>query len=367
MKLALFLHGGVDRSGTERVIPSMLWLIERLARDHDLHVFAHSQERSPATWDLRGARVHNVGTEGGWRRRLSREFRAEHRAAPFDVIHGIFAWGGMWGGILGARHRVPVLFHPDGGEFVALRDVDYGARRTMRGRVQVRIAITGATRVTVSSRYMQRLATRFGVNAEVVPIGVALDQWPPRAPRHRDAARPARLLHVGDLRGVKDQRTLVAAVHRLHADGRDVDLDIAGEDTMAGALQTSSIASALGDKLRVHGRLPRAALRSLMERADLLVMSSRHEAGPVAVLEAAIAGVPTVGTAVGHIADWAPDAALAVPVGDDAALADAIGALLDDEPHRFAMAREAQRRAIASDADATAASYVRVYEELRAR
>jgi glycosyltransferase involved in cell wall biosynthesis len=175
------------------------------------------------------------------------------------------------------------------------------------------------------------------------------------------------LLHVGDLREVKDQRTLIAAVHRLHADGRDVDLDIAGEDTQGGALQSSSIASALGDKLRMHGRLPRAALRSLMERADLLVMSSRHEAGPVAVLEAAIAGVPTVGTAVGHIADWAPDAALAVPVGDDAALADAIGALLDDEPHRFAMAREAQRRAIAADADATASSYVQVYEALRAR
>ena len=55
-----------------------------------------------------------------------------------------------------------------------------------------------------------------------------------------------------------------------------------------------------------------------MREAHVSVISSRHEAGPVVALEAAAVGVPTVGTAVGHIAEWAPDAALAVPVGDDA-------------------------------------------------
>jgi hypothetical protein len=40
-----------------------------------------------------------------------------------------------------------------------------------------------------------------------------------------------------------------------------------------------------------------------------MVVSSRHEAGPVAVLAAAVAGVPTIGTCVGHIAERAPSAA----------------------------------------------------------
>lgn len=367
MKLALFLHGGVDRSGTERVIPSMLWLLERLTRRHDVHVFAHSQEPEPASWQLFGARVHNIGTVPGWRQRLAATFSAEHRVAPFDVIHAIFAWGGTWGAMLGARHGIPLLFHPDGGEFVALEDIGYGARCTIRGRAQVRVALAGAKRVTVSSRFMQQQASQRDVRADVVPIGVALDQWPPLAARPRDADRPARLLHVGDLRAVKDQHTLIAAVHRLHADGSDVDLDIAGVDTMNGALQSSPIAVALGDKLRFHGRLDRPALRDIMTSADLLVMSSRHEAGPVAVLEAAVAGVPTVGTAVGHIADWAPDAAVAVPVGDASGMAIAIAALLDDEPRRMALAREAQRRAIACDADSTAAAFERIYETMRAR
>jgi hypothetical protein len=37
----------VDESGTERVIPAFLWFIERLARRHDVHVFALAQEPHP--------------------------------------------------------------------------------------------------------------------------------------------------------------------------------------------------------------------------------------------------------------------------------------------------------------------------------
>ena len=73
-------------------------------------------------------------------------------------------------------------------------------------------------------------------------------------------------------------------------------------------------------------------------------MSSRHEAGQLVVLEAAIAGVPTVGTGVGYVAEWAPDAAVAVPVHDANALADETLKLLQDDERRLAVAREAQRR-----------------------
>jgi glycosyltransferase involved in cell wall biosynthesis len=45
-------------------------------------------------------------------------------------------------------------------------------------------------------------------------------------------------------------------------------------------------------------------LRPIVEAADLMILSSCHEAGPLVMLEAAVAGVPTVGTAVGHIREW---------------------------------------------------------------
>jgi len=95
-----------------------------------------------------------------------------------------------------------------------------------------------------------------------------------------------------------------------------------------------------------------------------MVVSSRHEAGPVAMLEAAAVGVPTVGTAVGHVRDWAPDAAVAVPVGDAAALAGAIAELLRDDARRLAIARRAQELALREDADWTCARIEELYAEL---
>jgi glycosyltransferase involved in cell wall biosynthesis len=105
-------------------------------------------------------------------------------------------------------------------------------------------------------------------------------------------------------------------------------------------------------------------LRDLVKAADLLVMSSVHEAGPMVLLEAAIAGVPTVGTAVGHLVEWAPSAALAVPVGDAAALASGIERLLNDENGRLHMAGIAQHRAIVEDADYTARAFETLYLEV---
>jgi glycosyltransferase involved in cell wall biosynthesis len=279
-------------------------------------------------------------------------------------VHAIFGGAGAYAALVGARHRLPVLLHLAGAEPVTLDDIGYGMRLTTRGRLAFRLATRQARRVTAATPYMQALAARLGVATELVPLGVALDRWPVRAPRPRDPSRPARLLHVGDLRPVKDQDTLLRAAARLHASGVAFTLDVAGVDTTGGALQRSEAARRVSDVTRWHGLLGRAPLRALVEQADALLVTSRHEAGPLAVLEAAVAGVPTVGTAVGHVAEWAPDAAVAVPVGDDAALADATAALLADEPRRLALAAEAQRRATRHDADFTAQRFERLYEEM---
>jgi len=307
----------------------------------------------------------------GTTRRLLASFGREHSVKPFDIVHAFFGWSGVHAALIGWRHRLPVLFHATGGEFLDLRDIGYGMRSTVRGRIALRIALAGASRVSVTSEGMQRLAP---VSTQRIPLGVALDRWPVRAPRQRQTTEPIRLLHVGDIRPVKDQTTLMQAVASLVDANVSLTLDLAGLDTTnlssrgSAAIEGSALSAAtqrLGDRVRWHGVLRRAPLRALMESADLLVMSSRHEAGPVVVLEAAIAGVPTVGTSVGHIAEWAPAAAaVAVPVGDAAALAREIAALAADETRRLAIAHAAQHRAVLIDADYTTSAFERVYAEL---
>jgi glycosyltransferase involved in cell wall biosynthesis len=123
----------------------------------------------------------------------------------------------------------------------------------------------------------------------------------------------------------------------------------------------------LSAQARFHGFLTQRQLRPVMESADLMIVSSRHEAGPLAVLEAAVAGVPTVGSAVGHVREWAPEAALAVPVGAPAELAGAIRRMLEDEDLRLSVAHQAQRRATLEDADYTAVRFQALYSRVCAK
>jgi glycosyltransferase involved in cell wall biosynthesis len=205
---------------------------------------------------------------------------------------------------------------------------------------------------------------QLGVHAQRVPLGVDQQVWPRRLPSPRTVEEPASLLHVGSLNRVKDQSTLLRAFAMLVKSRPDLRLDVVGEDTLQGQMQAQAHEMRLRDRVTFHGFLTQPQLRPLMERSHLLIMSSRHEAGPIVMLEAAMVGVPTVGTTVGHIAEWAPDAALAAPVGDAAGLAALIDTLLTDEQRRLRIAAKAQHRALQEDADFTASRLEQIYATL---
>jgi len=365
MKVALLVPGGVDRSGEYRVIPCLLWLIERLAAHVELHVFALHQEPRPARYRLLGATVHNAGARPR-RARLLAMLLAEHRRRPFQVLHAIWAVPGTIAAVAGRLLGIPVVLHLTGGDLAALPDIGYGLRVRRRGRLQLRMAVAGSSSVTVPSLAMQRTAHSLGVRAERLVMGVALDRWPPLPPRARPPDRPARLLHVASLNRVKDQGTLLRALTSVREQGVAFRADIVGEDTLGGEVQRLAGRYGLAGVTTFHGFLPHRRLRPLVEQADLLVMASRHEADPIALLEAAVAGVPAVGTETGHFVEWAPKAAVAVPVEDHAALAQGISDLLLNDGSRLALGAEAQARALRDDADRAAARTMELYLELTA-
>lgn len=363
MKVALIVPGGVDRSGEVRVIPALLALIERLSRTHEVHVFALRQEAAAGCWQLAGAAIHNIGD--GWTHlRGVAAIRAEHRRAPFAVAHAIFSGPGGLIAVAAAKLlRVPCMVHVTGGELVAMRDIGYGGCLTWKGRLRERLALRGADLVTATSTPIVELLQALGIQARRVPLGVDLRKWPPLAPRP-SLEGPARLLHVASLNRVKDQTTLLQALARLAKTGVEFEMVIVGTDTLQGAMIELVRKLGLNGRVQFLGFKTQRELRAIVESADLLVMSSRHEAGPFVLLEAAVAGVPTVGTAVGHIVEWAPSAALAVPVGNPERLADAIHTVLADEALRLRVARAAQCKALSEDADYTARAFEALYQRL---
>jgi glycosyltransferase involved in cell wall biosynthesis len=362
--------GGVDRSGTERVIPSLLALIERTARDHDVAVYVLRYHDRPCSYPLLGAVVHDLGRPRGLARQYLALVRALRRDGPFDVVHAIWAMpAGLVAGCAGRRLGIPVVLTADSGEFVALEEIGYGLQRKRRHRLAVRTATRLASRVTVCSHYMDRLARHHGVAPAIIPLGVDRDVFKPTGRPGLAAISdgpPWRLLHVASLNPVKDQPLLLEAFRRvLDQAPRSAGLDIVGEDTLNGAVQAYARRLGLDGEVTFHGGLPTSSVVPLYQRAHLVVISSRHEAACVVALEAAASGVPVVGTNVGYLDDWSPSRAIAVPVGDPAALADAIISLLADPERRRALAEAAREWVSAHDADWTAARFTALYRELQ--
>jgi glycosyltransferase involved in cell wall biosynthesis len=135
-------------------------------------------------------------------------------------------------------------------------------------------------------------------------------------------------------------------------------------DTLNGRVQALARDLGIVDIVRFHGVLTVDKIVPFYQNAHLFVQSSLHESMGAAVLEASAAGVPTVGTNVGIVAEMAPRAAVAVPVRDHGALAKGIVELLENSPRREALALAAQDFARTYNADWTVAQFDELYRRV---
>jgi glycosyltransferase involved in cell wall biosynthesis len=298
--------------------------------------------------------------------RFFREMGRVQSTGPFTVLHAFWALDtGLAATWMGRLLGVPVVVSVGGGEAVWLPDIRYGGAGSRLGRAQARATLRLANAITVGSAFAARQLSRDAFErARIVPLGVRCETF--TAPPSRPAGPPWRLIQVADLNLVKDQDTLLEAFRRVVDRLGDVRLDCVGEDTTGGRIRRRAEALGIGDRVRFHGFLPQRALPEMYSAAHLHVQSSRYESQGVAVLEAAAAGLPTVGTAVGILPTLGPLAARCVPPGDAVALAEATSSLLLDEAARTAMGGAAQRWAIQHDAAWTANEFEALYRSVLA-
>jgi glycosyltransferase involved in cell wall biosynthesis len=368
MRIGLVVTGGLDRSGREHVVPSLLWLVERLARRHDVCVFVLHHYPEECSYSLLGATVHDIGRVKGLpglrrglqRRRLAALVEAHGRV---DLLHAYQGMPAIVSARIATRLGIPAVVTLDSGELTTIDDMQYGLQRRWFDRRGVTSALRAAARVTVATEFMARMVPHGLTRAPVavIPIGIDASRFPPAT---RVEGPPWRLLRVASLNDVKDHPTLLHALALMVGRGLDVHLDVVGEDTMDGNIQAVTRTLRLESRVTFHGFQPTDLLARFYARAHLHVVSSRHEAAGVVTLEAAATGMATVGTAVGYVADWHPDRAVAVPVNDPDALASAVIDLLQDPPRRQRLASAARAWTLAHDADTTAQQFERIYAEI---
>jgi glycosyltransferase involved in cell wall biosynthesis len=163
---------------------------------------------------------------------------------------------------------------------------------------------------------------------------------------------------VGRLTRQKGFDLLIEATRRLVGEGCPVEVRLAG----VGRERDRLAAAAAG--LPVHLAGFTDDVPGFLAGLDVFCLPSRAEGLPLALLEAMMAGLPCLATAVGEVAAAARDAALVVPPGDVDALTQALRRLLGDPRLRAELAGRARALAVRDfDVAAMVAATVAVYDD----
>jgi len=287
-----------------------------------------------------------------------------------DIVHTNLAKAGALGRREADRAGIPVIVHTFHGHVLE------GYFPPIRARVflwvERRLARRSSALVAVSASVRDDLLAH-GIGRpeqwRVIPLGLELDEL--LATPGPDPASARVLLGlpaegtvvgiVGRLAPIKDHGTFLAAAARVAAADPGVTFAIVGDGELRPTLETTA-REQLGERVRFTGWVE--DLPSLYAALDVVALTSRNEGTPVALIEAAAAGKPSVATRVGGVADVVVDGrtgALVSPA-DPEALAGAILGLVRDPLAARAQGEAARdhvrvRFAAARHHDETAAMY----------
>jgi glycosyltransferase involved in cell wall biosynthesis len=228
---------------------------------------------------------------------------------------------------LRVAYEDPRLIFP--GDSVTIRLTRAGLNPVERlRRVLDRRAARAAPQVVTHSRFTQEdLRRNYGIDAEVLLLGVDLEAFVP-APARVDDADPY-LLSVGALNPLKGHELVVEAVGRLPRERRPR-LVVVGDRGHSGpALQ--QLATRLGVALELRSGVPFREVVALMQGATVVVAAQIREPFGLVPLEAMACARPVVAVDEGGLRESVRDERTGLLVPRDAAvLASALERLLGD-------------------------------------
>jgi len=162
--------------------------------------------------------------------------------------------------------------------------------------------------------------------------------WPPGA--------TLRLLFVGRLDPAKGAHLIVEALARQPWRDRDWRLTVAGAGPQRGELAARIRAAGLADRIDLPGFVD--DVRGLWRDHHALILPSRAEGLPLAVIEAVLCGRPVAATPAGSVADWVEEgrSGFLIARPDAAAVDDALEILWERRDDLQRMGQAACDRAL---------------------
>ena len=371
MKVAFVL--GTSTGGTARHVRMLAGGVA--ARGVAAEVFGPAQtDRDFGFGDLADGQVSFTPVEIADRPRVRRDLRAIRRLRRLiaawrpDVVHAHGLRAGALTAIAVAFVR-PTVYDPKPALVVTVHNAPAagGVTGAIYRVLELTVARTADSVLCVSEDLEDRMraagARRVGralVPADAVPA-IREARAPRPLPGDPAPGRPL-VLAAGRLAAQKGFGTLLDAAARWHDLEPGPLLVIAGEGPLEAELKAR--AATLGLDARFPGH--RDDMPALLDTAAVFVLPSVWEGQPLILQEALRAGVPVVATRVGGTPGLTgEDAALLVPPGDAARLAEAVRAVLTDPALALRLRRAAADRGRAlPDQDAAVAAALGEYEFL---
>jgi L-malate glycosyltransferase len=323
-----------DVGGTER---QMVELAKRLDpsrfRPHlaCFHKRGRLVDEVPSRIPIREFPVRGFGNPAALGRLFA--FAGWCRSIGADIVHTCDLYGNIFGLPGAALAGIPV-------RIANRREILTGDKSRVQLTAQ-RLAYRTAHAVVANSSAACDQLEREGVPADkrrLIANGLDADRFTPIAER----ATIRRVVMVANLRAEKGHDTLLAAAPRILARHPDASFTLVGDGPRRDALEILIRALGIGARVRLLGECSDVA--PVLAEHDLFVLPSRSEAFPNALIEAMATALPVVATDVGGIPEVVRSGVNGrlVPPDDEIALADAVGALMDDPAAAAALGRTAR-------------------------
>lgn len=206
---------------------------------------------------------------------------------------------------------------------------------------------------------LHRWCPKTVARTRVVPNGIPLESFESAAPAELPAVPQGmlRAVFVGRFEPQKDHLTLLRAVAQVP----NIHLLLVGDGSLRPQLEGQTRSLGIHDRVTFLGK--RTDVSSILKASDVYVQSTTSDGFGIAACEAMAAGLPVIATDVPGLAQVVNGAGVLFPVGDHAALARELLALVSSPERRRQMGQASRERARAFNIEATVDSYLELYRE----
>jgi len=275
-----------------------------------------------------------------------------------DIVHTHSSKTGILGRLAAHAARVPTIVHTvhgyafPGESRRAIKAI-FKFLEKRAGRVTDRMIVLNDTDASIARDLLgvpdRRLA--------LLPNGVDVDTYAPATAEQRQSVRqsafgigsPDHLIvgMVGRLWLQKNPQCFVRAAIRVAAQRPNASFFMIGDGEFRRELEVMIQGSGHADRIRILGW--RSDVPELLRALDVMVLPSRWEGMPLAILEAMSSAVPVIASDIPgnhHLVDDGGDGRL-FPLDDDEALAKALIDLIDDPAKRARFSARARAKVMA--------------------